>query len=163
MGDPRFQWRIAGATRLLSVGRPEGPPSLERIESQEIALMCRLHSRRACLASALAIDGLLPNEQLVLRRDGPQIAMKIQAEDRAQGGTFQMEPSRSIPYYHELAPAFRFGRDALGRVVYIDGAFVGSESPQAATLAALTDFAVRGDVRAGGRMGIVPGEDALQT
>ena len=86
--------------------------------------------------------------------------MKIQAKDMTQGGMFQMEPSRTVDYSHELAAGFRYQFDPLGRVVLTNGRFFVRESPELATLKTPASMIPMGTfsiwtVGAGGRMGIV--------
>lgn len=106
----------------------------------------------------------LSNEQLVLQRSGGGITMKIQAKDCTQGGLFQMEPSRTIFYTHQLAPGFGYFFDARGRLLSTNGVVVERESPETATLQAVSPdgTASRWLVQAGGRMGAVFGEDATE-
>ena len=117
------------------------------------------------LNGALQVD--INDEQLVIRRASSNIAMKIQAKDQSQGGIFQMETSRTITYFHQLAPGFTYFKDNLGRILFTNGIFKGRESPQTARLVAPTND-VTGttqsawEVSPGGRMGMVVGEDATQ-
>ena len=48
--------------------------------------------RGLALTGAVTVD--LEEEDLVIRRSGPGLSMKIQSKDCAQGGIFQMEPER---------------------------------------------------------------------
>jgi hypothetical protein len=107
---------------------------------------------------SLKLDG----EKLELRRSGPGIGMKIQAKDSTQGGIFQMEPSRTITYFHQLAPGFEYFTDSLGRTLFTNLTLVGRESPEAAALVERVPMASRWRVQAGGRMGMVLGEDAVE-
>jgi hypothetical protein len=117
------------------------------------------------LTSTISVD--LNNEQLVLRRSG-RISMKIQAKDRSRGELFQTEPSVAMDYRHTLADGFRYYVDIFGRVVATNGMLVVRESPELAALRfplkeVILDKTVSlWTVHAGGRMGGVVGEDALQ-
>ena len=104
----------------------------------------------------------LGNEQLELRRSGPGIGMKIQAKDSTQGGIFQMEPSRTITYVHQLAPGFEYFTDGLGRTLLTNLTLVGRESPELAAPVGRIPTASRWRVQGGGRMGMVLGEDAVE-
>jgi hypothetical protein len=61
------------------------------------------------LSLAGGVEARLRDEDLVLRRTGSGLAMKIQAKDCAQGGVFQMEPERAdgrrTRIVHRLATA----------------------------------------------------------
>jgi hypothetical protein len=107
---------------------------------------------------SLKLDG----EKLELRRSGPGIGMKIQAKDATQGGIFQMEPSRTITYVHQLAPGFEYFTDRLGRTLLTNLTLVGRESPEAAAPVERTPTASLWQVQGGGRMGMVLGEDAVE-
>lgn len=122
----------------------------------------RVPQHGSTLTGALSID--INGEQLVISRGGPAITMKIQAKDNTQGGNFQMEPSRDITYFHQLAPGFVYSFDPFNRVIESNGVFPGRESPETATLIAIdpTGTMSQWAVRAGGRMGLVLGEDALE-
>lgn len=111
------------------------------------------------------------SEQLVLRRSGPGIDMKIQAKDCSQGGIFQMEPDQTIEVEHQLGPNFVYCLDALNRVLVVSTSnpFVGRESPETANLSSpLPIETIKGKsvsrwlIQGGGRMGMVTGEDALE-
>ena len=118
------------------------------------------------LSSGMTVT--INNEQIVIMRGGNDIRMKIQAKDASQGGLFQMEPSRTIAYRHTLASDFYYYTDQFGRVMLTNGRFVCRESPEVATLLNPTPKEIFGktvsmwSVSAGGRMGFVVGEDAIQ-
>jgi hypothetical protein len=117
------------------------------------------------LNGALQVD--INDEQLVIRRASASIAMKISAKDRSQGDLFDMESSRTITYFHELAPGFTYFRDNLGRVLFTNGIFKGRENPRTARMIAPSGD-VTGttqtawEVSPGGRVGMIVGEDATQ-
>ena len=104
----------------------------------------------------------LADEQLELRRSGPGIGMKIQAKDSTQGGIFQMEPSRTITSFHQLAPGFEYFTDRPGRTLFTNLTLVGRESPEVASPVERIPSASRWRVQGGGRMGMVLGEDAVE-
>jgi hypothetical protein len=101
---------------------------------------------------------------------GGCITKKIQAKDCTQGGLFQMEPSRTGFYTHQLAAGFGYFFDARGRLLSTNGTVIERESPETATLQAVFSdgTASRWLVRAGnptrsvGPDGAVFGEDATE-
>jgi hypothetical protein len=100
----------------------------------------------------------------VIRRRGAGAGMKLQFKDCAQGGIFQMEPDQQTVITHKLAPGiFYFTNPFTGKINFGNGADVrGKDSPQVATkLAQYGDGSVW-QVEAGGRMGGVFGEDAVE-
>jgi hypothetical protein len=100
----------------------------------------------------------------VIRRSGSVAGMKLQFKDCAQGGIFQMEPGQPTTVTHKLAPgSFYFTNPNTGKINFGNGADVrGKDSPQVATkLAQYGDGSVW-QVEAGGRMGGVLGEDAVE-
>jgi hypothetical protein len=126
-----------------------------------------LHGR--VLTSAMSVS--LNSEQLVIRRTGTGIDMKIQAKDCSEGGIFQMEPDQTIQVEHELTAAFVYCRDALDRVLVVSATnpFIGRESPETARLVFPSAAAgvvgtriSRWEITGGGRMGFVTGEDAVE-
>lgn len=116
------------------------------------------------LDGALTID--LSNEGVVLERAGARQDMKIQAKDCPQGGLFQMEPEPGTTYRHVLGADFRYnGPAGDGRLCFTNGAFSGYESPELAVRLSPLDgqgTESRWQVSAGGRMGMVIGEDAVE-
>ena len=142
----------------------EASPTAGYLRTPIFALRMPLHGQR--LTSNVSVE--MNGEQLVLTRSGGGITMKIQSKDISQGGSFQMEPSRTIDFRHVLAPGFAYSVDALNRILLRNGTFTVRESPETATLKWPTRAAITGTtesiwtVTAGGRMGIVIGEDATQ-
>ncbi|RYG33019.1 hypothetical protein EON81_19235 [bacterium] len=118
------------------------------------------------LTSTVSIE--INKEQLVLKRTGARISMKIQAKDISQGGMFQLEPGQTTSFAHILGPNFAYYVDSLNRVLLTDSVVPVRESPQTATLTTPLLAAITGTrqstwlVQAGGRMGMVVGEDATQ-
>ncbi len=103
--------------------------------------------------------------------------VKIQAKDGAQGGIFQMEPEFAAPVeiVHTLAPGvFYFVNEFTGKVNFGDGRdavatgagahqmLLGKDSPQVATKTFQSGTVTKWVVQAGGRMGGVLGEDAIE-
>ena len=90
--------------------------------------------------------------------------MKIQAKDCAQGGIFQMEPDQQTVVTQRLASGiFYFTNPYTGKINFGNGSDVrGKDSPQVATkLAQYGDGSVW-QIEAGGRLGMVLGEDAVE-
>lgn len=115
------------------------------------------------LNSALDLD--ISNEGVVLQRSGGGQDMKIQAKDCPQGGLFQMEPEPSITETNTLGPDFAYENGAPGQdgpLCFSNGRFAGYDSPEFATLVSSTDRVATWRVQAGGRVGMVIGEDALE-
>jgi hypothetical protein len=103
---------------------------------------------------------------LVLLSRGSGGKVKIQAKDCATGGVFQqeVEAGRSVVFTHTLAAGMAyFVNPYTGKVNYGNGTdFRGKDSPQAATRLSQTDTVSTWQVAAGGRMGGVLGEDAVE-
>ena len=101
---------------------------------------------------------------LVTRRRGGGAGMKIQAKDCASGGIFQLEPDQQTVFTHTLAPGvFYFKNPFTGKINFGNGAaLIGKDSPQVAAKLVQTDAVSVWDVAAGGRMGGVLGEDAVE-
>lgn len=92
--------------------------------------------------------------------------LKVQAKDCQQGGIFQHEPEPGLVYEHVLGAGFRYnGPPGDGSLCFTNGTFPGYDSPEVATR--LTPQNGQGTtsrwrVEAGGRMGMVVGEDAVE-
>jgi hypothetical protein len=106
----------------------------------------------------------LGNESVVLERAGGFQDMKIQAKDCHQGGLFQMEPEPGTREVNTLGPDFVYTSQPPGetRLCFTNGNFSGYDSPQLATLVSHTQKKATWRVRAGGRIGMVIGEDAVE-
>lgn len=118
-------------------------------------------------------DGALagPLELRVVREHvrmerGTGQSLKIQAKDCQEGGIFQHEPEPGLVYEHVLGAGFRYnGPPGDGSLCFTNGTFPGYDSPEVATR--LTPQNGQGTtsrwrVEAGGRMGMVVGEDAVE-
>jgi hypothetical protein len=107
---------------------------------------------------------VLGNESVVLERSGSFQDMKIQAKDCHQGGVFQMEPEPGTTETNTLGPEFVYtGQPPREtRLCFSNGRFSGYDSPQAATLVSFTAKTATWNVAAGGRIGMVIGEDAVE-
>jgi hypothetical protein len=123
-------------------------------------------------------------QDIVLDRSGDGVAMKIQAKDCAQGGTFQMEPTRAdgspTVITHTLADGLfyfdnPFFRERVGQVLNgvtvatrvnfandVSSTLVGRDSAQVAKKLSQTGRTSVWSVASGGRMGGVLGEDATE-
>jgi hypothetical protein len=106
----------------------------------------------------------LSPQSAVIRRRGVAAGMKIQAKDCAQGGVFQMEPDQQTVVTHYLADGiFYFKNPLTGKINFGNGAdVIGKDSPQVATKLAQYGNASVWQIEAGGRMGMVLGEDAIE-
>ena len=114
------------------------------------------------LTSGVSLD--LNNEAVVLERSGGGQDMKIQAKDCQQGGLFQMEPEPRTTETNTLGPGFHYTVQPPGqeRLCFTNGRFTGYDSPELATLVRHTNKVATWDVRSGGRIGMVIGEDAVE-
>jgi hypothetical protein len=99
-----------------------------------------------------------------LRRRGVGAGMKLQLKDCAQGGIFQMEPDQITVVTHTLVPnVFYFNNPLTGKINFGNGAnVIGKDSPQVATKLAQYGNGSVWRIEAGGRMGMVLGEDAIE-
>jgi len=101
----------------------------------------------------------------VLERAGARPDMKVQAKDCAQGGLFQLEPEPGIVETNTLGPDYRYLQQTPeGRlcITHVDGLFSAYYSPELATLVDNTAGKANWNVQAGGRIGFVVGEDAVE-
>jgi hypothetical protein len=136
----------------------------------------------ATLTGNLSVS--LDKDAIQLSRSGSAASMKIQGKDCANGGIFQMEPSRAdgqpTVFTHTLgAGAFYFdnpnfrarigevlnGVTVTARINFANDSssrFVGRDSPQEATRVAQFGRVSQWSVKSGGRMGQVMGEDAVE-
>jgi hypothetical protein len=101
---------------------------------------------------------------VVLERSGGGQNMKIQAKDCQQGGLFQMEPEPGTRERNTLGPDFTYTAQPPGeeRLCFTNGRFAGYDSPELATLVSNTERVATWRVAAGGRIGMVIGEDAVE-
>jgi hypothetical protein len=90
--------------------------------------------------------------------------MKIQAKDCHQGGLFQMEPEPGTTETNTLGPEFIYTGEPLreSRLCISKGRFSCHDSRGRATLVSFTAKTATWDVAAGGRIGMVIGEDAVE-
>jgi hypothetical protein len=108
----------------------------------------------------------LGNEAVVLERRGGGQDMKIQAKDCQQGGLFQMEPEPGTRERNTLGAGFSYTSQPPGeeRLCFTNGRFAGYDSPELATLLSRSadNKSATWRVSAGGRIGMVIGEDAVE-
>ena len=114
------------------------------------------------LNSPLQLD--IAAEGVVLERSGSFQNMKIQAKDCHQGGLFQMEPEPGTTETNTLGDGFNYTNQPPGqeRLCFTNGAAPGYDSPELATLVSHSAKTGTWDVAAGGRIGMVIGEDAVE-
>lgn len=132
------------------------------IDAPTVVFVSKIPNHGQTLTSAVELD--LNNEGVVLRRSGGGQSMKIQAKNCAQGGLFQMEPQPGTTETNTLGPDFRYTTVPPGqtRLCFTNDRFSGYDSPQAATLVRNTAKIATWRVAAGGRIGMVVGEDAVE-
>jgi hypothetical protein len=108
----------------------------------------------------------LGNESVVLERSGGGQDMKIQAKDCQQGGLFQMEPEPGTRERNTLGDDFVYTNQPPGeqRLCFTNGRVPGYDSPELATLVSRSadNKTATWRVAAGGRIGMVIGEDAVE-
>jgi hypothetical protein len=99
-----------------------------------------------------------------LRRRGSGLGMKLQFKDCANGGVFQMESATQVVVTHTLAAgSFYFTNPFTGKINFGNGAaLIGKDSPMVATKLSQGSTTSTWRVEAGGRMGMVLGEDAVE-
>jgi hypothetical protein len=114
------------------------------------------------LTSGVRLD--LNNEGVVLKRSGGGQNMKIQAKDCQQGGLFHMEPEPGTRERNTLGDSFVYTNQPPGeeRLCFTNGRVPGYDSPQFATLISNDTKTATWRVQAGGRIGMVIGEDAVE-
>jgi hypothetical protein len=108
----------------------------------------------------------LNNEQLVLQRsgDGQDQDLKVQAKDCDSGGTFQLESDSAGQQANDLATGINYCLldSVSGRLFFTNGPLLGYDSPQLTKNASWDTTSSVWTVSAGGRIGMVTGEDAQQ-
>jgi hypothetical protein len=117
------------------------------------------------LTSPLFVN--LNNDQLVLQRSGSgeDQNLKVQAKDCNTGGTFQLEPDSAGRQTNVLAAGpinYCLLDSVSGRLFFTNGPLLGYDSPQLARNLTWTPKKSTWAVDAGGRIGMVTGEDAQQ-
>jgi hypothetical protein len=109
----------------------------------------------------------LNNEQLVLQRSGSgeDQDLKVQAKDCDTGGTFQLESDSAGRQANVLALGdihYCLLDRVSGRLFFTNGPLLGYDSPQLARNLTWASKKSTWAVNAGGRIGMVTGEDAEQ-
>jgi hypothetical protein len=108
----------------------------------------------------------LNNEQLVLQRSGSgqDQSLKVQAKDCDNGGTFQLESDSVGQQTNQLSTGTNYCLldSVSGRLFFTNGPLLGYDSPQLATNTTWSSNKSTWAVNAGGRIGMVTGEDAEQ-
>jgi hypothetical protein len=109
----------------------------------------------------------LNNEQLVLQRSGSgeDQDLKVQAKDCDTGGTFQLESDSAGRQANVLALGdihYCLLDSVSGRLFFSNGPLLGYDSPQLARNLTWDSKKSTWAVNAGGRIGMVTGEDAEQ-
>jgi hypothetical protein len=125
-------------------------------------------------SKTLSLGAVLRTE-VEVRTDGGDLLMlargksgkvKIQAKDCATGGIFQqeVEATGTVRATHTLAAnMYYYVNPYTGKVNFGDGSsFRGKDSPQVATKVSQSERVTVWDIAAGGRMGQVLGEDAVE-
>jgi hypothetical protein len=99
-----------------------------------------------------------------LRRSGSGLGMKLQLKDCVNGGIFQMESATQVVVTHTLAAGiFYFTNPFTGKINFGNGAaLIGKDSPMVATKLSQAPTTSTWRIEAGGRMGMVLGEDAVE-
>ena len=124
----------------------------------------KVPSLPAALNSPLFLK--LNNEQLVLQRSGSgeDQDLKVQAKDCDTGGTFQLESDAAGKQTNTLSTGISFCLldSVSGRLFFTNGPLLGYDSPQLAQNTSWSANQSVWSVSAGGRMGMVTGEDAVQ-
>jgi len=88
--------------------------------------------------------------------------LKVQAKDCDEGGTFQLETESDGRQRNQLDPGIGYCLldSVSGRLFFTNGPLLGYDSPQLATNTMWSSNRSEWSVSAGGRMGMVTGEDA---
>ena len=121
-------------------------------------------TRKNVLTSPLLLK--LNNEQLVLDRsgNGEDDDIKVQAKDCNTGGTFQLETDFASQERNVLSSAIHYCLldSVSGRLFFTNGPLLGYDSPELSHVINWGSNQSTWAVGAGGRIGMVTGEDAQQ-
>jgi hypothetical protein len=153
-----FNYRHTGAdSPRADKNLPIGPAGVTIFQSK-----IPLHGKT--LTSPVSLE--ISQESLVLERNGGGQDMKIQAKDCQQGGLFQMEPEPGTRERNTLGDGFLYTNQPPGeqRLCFTNGSVPGYDSPELATLVSRSadNKTATWRVAAGGRIGMVIGEDAVE-
>ena len=145
-------------------GVPTPRPDMNLPGGRQVLFASKVPNHGRTLDSALSLR--IAAEGAVLERNGGGQDMKIQARDCHQGGIFQMEPEPATTFTHTLGvPNYtRVSPLAASRLCFVtpQGGWTGYDSPELAVLNAFTGKTSNWTVQAGGRVGLVIGEDAVE-
>jgi hypothetical protein len=150
-------------TNYTLTGANSGDPRKDLpIDAPVVVFKSKVPNHRDTLNSPVSLT--IGNESVVITRKGTRQSIKIQAKDCAQGGLFQMEPEPAVTQTNTLGDTFRYTNVPAGatRLCFTNGAFSGYDSPELANLVSRTTKVATWRVQAGGRIGMVVGEDAVQ-
>jgi len=121
-------------------------------------------TRKGALTSGLFLK--INNEQLVLDRssNGGDSDIKVQAKDCNTGGTFQLETDFASQERNVLTSGIHYClQDSVsGRLFFTNGPLLGYDSPELARVLTWGSNQATWAVSAGGRIGMVTGEDVQE-
>lgn len=121
-------------------------------------------TRKGALTSGLFLK--INNEQLVLDRssNGGDSDIKVQAKDCNTGGTFQLETDFASQERNVLTSGIHYClQDSVsGRLFFTNGPLFGYDSPELARVLTWGSNQATWAVSAGGRIGMVTGDDAQE-
>jgi hypothetical protein len=131
---------------------------------RQVLFTSKVPNHGQTLTSPLTLE--IANEGMVIERNGGGQDMKIQAKDCVQGGLFQMEPEPGTRERNTLGDDFVYTNQPPGeqRLCFTNGSVPGYDSPELATLVSRSadNKTATWRVAAGGRIGMVIGEDAIE-
>jgi hypothetical protein len=114
----------------------------------------------ADLTSNLSLE--ISEERVKLIRAGRGAKLKVDAKDCTQGDIFDIESNYPIKVVHVLDPAFRYFKDATGRLMFTNGKVIGREGPELSRLISNTTRTSQWQLQAGGNVDAIFGQDARQ-
>jgi hypothetical protein len=145
-------------------GVPTPRPDKNLPGGRQVLFASKVPNHGRTLDSALSLR--IAAEGVVLERNGGGQDMKIQARDCHQGGVFQMEPEPGTTFTHTLGVPNYTNVSPLNanRLCWRtpQGGWSGYDSPELAVLNRFDAKTSDWTVQAGGRVGLVMGEDAVQ-
>jgi len=142
-----------------------GAPSPHQITPGRTPLFTRKVSNVGNIGGQIELELDDSGQNLVMRRKGTaEKSIKIQAKDCNQGGIFQLEPEPAAAESNSLASGFKycFQASPTDKRFFTNGVVLGYDSPQAAKTIRGSATTALWQVRSGGRIGAVLGEDALE-
>lgn len=102
------------------------------------------------------------SERVRLTRAGRGAKMKVDAKDCTQGDIFGIESDFPIKVVHVLDPAFRYYKDATGRLMFTNGKVIGREGPELSKLISNTTKTSQWQLERSGNVDAIFGQDARQ-